>query len=255
MIGGPWLLDDCALLATMSIPVPLFSLSRIRQPQPPSDPPTNQDVIDAAHLLEYVKKRYHSFAFMRRLRGDNPATAEDLANAQWYLNKVRSAAFAVPGAKVEHCAASDLEHIHTRLDRMNATLVRMMDDSRIQRLGQRLDSDSIGRRLQHMEQRLGHPEQSLIENTHSLCNRDDPLDDTPLYRPIPIWSGRVAQNPEHFGLPPLRTNNDFEKLTDLQLAKYLHFYKVEVDNSSSREMKILRLRCFVSSFSVSLTAT
>ncbi|KAG1719878.1 hypothetical protein EDB19DRAFT_1780551 [Suillus lakei] len=198
---------------------------------------------------------------MRRLRGDNPATTHDLANAQLYLYKVCDAASTVPFEKVEYHAVSDLEPIRTRLDQRNETPVRMIDDSRIQCPEQQLDLDPIGKRLQQMEQtfesrlnelqqRFSHPEQSPIKKSYSLYNWNEPPNDIPLYKPIPIWLGRTVRNPVHLGLPPLCTNDDFDKLTDRQLADYLDYYKVDVDNPSSRKMNIYYLRCFVYYFSV-----
>ncbi|KAG1836393.1 hypothetical protein DFJ58DRAFT_865057 [Suillus subalutaceus] len=244
---------------SVQLEVPLISLSGIRRPLFPSDPPTNQDILKAVFFLEDVKKFYQPPPFMRRVRGDvRQATFHDIAKAQLYLHKVCSAATAGTGEKVEPQAILDPEPIHTRLDRMNETLVRMMDDSRIHdsrihRLEQQLDSDSAGQGFQHMEQTL-EPEASehrqrfrhpAIENTHLLYDRNHFFNDLLLYEPIPIWWKNADRKPEIFGLPPLRTNNDFNNLTDNDLTKCLYYYKVDIDYRSTRETKIHCLRSFI----------
>ncbi|KAG2747324.1 hypothetical protein P692DRAFT_20864971 [Suillus brevipes Sb2] len=87
--------------------------------------------------------------------------------AQLYLHKVCSAATAVK--KVERHAISDPEFIQPWLDQMNETLVRMMDDSRIHRLEQQLDFDSVGKKLEpqasERRQMFCHSERSQFNNT------------------------------------------------------------------------------------------
>ncbi|KAG1888997.1 uncharacterized protein F5891DRAFT_987604 [Suillus fuscotomentosus] len=168
----------------MSIQVPLFSksLSQIQRPLPPSDPPTSQDIVHAIVLLEKAKE------FLAP-----PHSRENCAGTTvWPL---------LTTLRKRSC-------IYTRkLDQMNETLVRVMDNSRIHPLEQRLDSDSQ------------------------------------LYHQIPISWDFGAQDPEHFELPPLRTNNDFTNLTDYQLDDY--YYRIDIDDQSTRETKIHCLRYYI----------
>jgi hypothetical protein len=61
-------------------------------------------------------------------------TYYDIVKAQLYLHKVCNAAIAGTVEKVEPHAILDPGPIHTRLDRMNETLDRIMDDSKTHRL-------------------------------------------------------------------------------------------------------------------------
>ncbi|KAG2104338.1 uncharacterized protein F5147DRAFT_264758 [Suillus discolor] len=148
---------------TMLIQVPLFSesLSQIERPLPPSDPPTSQDIVYAIILLEKVKEFFSPPSFKRKLRRDYcMATVDDLAKAQLYLHKVCSAATAETGGN--HVISHLVEPMHRRLDQMDETLVRTMNNSRIHGLEQRLDSDS---QVSEHPQRPGHPEGSPVEST------------------------------------------------------------------------------------------
>ncbi|KAG1805281.1 hypothetical protein EV424DRAFT_1544438 [Suillus variegatus] len=208
----------------MSIQVPLFSksLSQIKRPLPPSDPPTSQDIVHAIVFLEKVKEFFSPPSFKRKLCLDySMATVDDLAKAQLYLHKVCSAATAGAGGNVESHVISDaVEPIHRRLDQMNETLVQVMDNSRIHGLG------ATG--------------STLVPNTHW----NHPFNDLQLYDQIPISWDR-EEDPEHFELPPLRTNNDFTNLTDYQLDDYLYYYQIDVDDQSTREVKMHCLRYFI----------
>ncbi|KAG1793054.1 uncharacterized protein HD556DRAFT_1443812 [Suillus plorans] len=182
----------------MLIQVPLFSksLSQIKRPLPPSDPPTSQDIVHAIVFLEKVKVFFSPPSFKRKLCRDyRVATVDDLAKAQLYLHKVCSAATAGTGGNVESHVISAVEPILRRLDQMNETLVRVVDNSGIHGLERWLDSDS----------------------------QNHPFNDLQLYDQIPISWDREDKDPEHFELPPLRTNNDFTNLTDYQLDNYIEF--------------------------------
>ncbi|KAG2104334.1 uncharacterized protein F5147DRAFT_775598 [Suillus discolor] len=223
----------------MSIQVPLFSesLSQIKWPLSPSDPPTSQDIVHAIVFLEKVKEFFSPPSFKRKLCLDyRMATVDDLAKAQLYLHKVCSAATAGTGGNVESRVISDaIEPIYKRLDQMNKTLVRVVDNSRIHSLEQQLDFDS---QVSEHRQRSGYPEQSPVESTHWK----HPFNDLQLYPQIPIsWDCEE----EDFELPPLRTNNDFTNLTDYQLDDYLYCYQIDVDDQSTRETKMHCLRYFI----------
>ncbi|KAG1896616.1 uncharacterized protein F5891DRAFT_1246710 [Suillus fuscotomentosus] len=145
------------------------------------------------------------------------------------------------GGNVESHVISDaVEPIHRRLDQMNKTLVQVMDNSRIHGLEQRIDSDS---QASEHRQRSSHPERSTVESTHW----NHPFNDLQLYDQIPISWDREdeLEDPEHFELPPLRTNNDFTNLTDYQLDDYLYYYQIDVDDQSTRETKMHCLRYFI----------
>ncbi|KAG2051834.1 hypothetical protein BDR06DRAFT_1060397 [Suillus hirtellus] len=106
----------------MSIQVPLFlkSLSHIKQPLPPSDPPTSQDIVHAIVFLEKVKEFFSPLSFKRKLCLDyHMATVDDLTKVQPQLGQVE-----------------------IRLDQMNKTLFQVMDNFRIHGLEQWLDSGS-----------------------------------------------------------------------------------------------------------------
>ncbi|KAG1903695.1 uncharacterized protein F5891DRAFT_1210564 [Suillus fuscotomentosus] len=232
----------------MSIQVPLFSksLSQIQRPLPPSDPPTSQDIVHAIVLLEKVKEFFSPPSFKRKLCRDYcVATVDDLAKAQLYLHKVCSAATVGTGGN--HVISDPVESIHRKLDQMNETLVRVMDNSRIHPLEQRLDSDS---QVSERRQRSSYPERSSVESTHWK----HPFNDLQLYHQIPISWDFGAQDPEHFELPPLRTNNDFTNLTDYQLDDYLYYYRIDIDDQSTRETKIHCLRYYIISYSKSCLA-
>ncbi|KAG2103427.1 uncharacterized protein F5147DRAFT_279338 [Suillus discolor] len=216
----------------MSIQVPLFSksLSQIKRPLPPSDPPTSQDIVHAIVFLEKVKELFSPPSFKRKLCRDyRVATVDDLAKAQLYLHKVCSAATARTGGN------------------MNETLVRVVDNSGTHGLERRLDSDS---QVSECRQRSGYPKQSPVESTHW----NHSFNDLQLYDQIPISWDREDKDPEHFELPPLRTNNDFTNLTDYQLDNYLYYYRIDVDNQSTRQTKMHCLRYFIIACSKSCLA-
>ncbi|KAG1840878.1 hypothetical protein C8R48DRAFT_62627 [Suillus tomentosus] len=183
----------------MLIQVPLFSesLSQIKRPLPPSDPPTSQDIVDAIVLLEKVKEFFSPPSFERRLLRDYcMATVDDLAKAQLYLHKVCSVATAETGGN--HVTSHLVEPMDRRLDQMDETLVPMMNTSRIHGLEQRLDSDS---QISEHRQRSGNPEapdRSPVESTHWLYDKTQPFNDLQLYHQIPIsWGTGEDKDPEH----------------------------------------------------------
>ncbi|KAG1731287.1 hypothetical protein EDB19DRAFT_1831769 [Suillus lakei] len=109
----------------MSVQVPFISLPRIHLPDPPSDPPTNQDIAAAVDLLAKVKECYRPPSTIRRIASDNRTIDSDLAKAQLYLHKLCNAATAGPGEQVERHLTCDFEFISTRLGQMSEALGRM----------------------------------------------------------------------------------------------------------------------------------
>ncbi|KAG6369089.1 hypothetical protein JVT61DRAFT_1505 [Boletus reticuloceps] len=201
--------------------LPVFQLPIAQIPPPPNDPPNNQDVVGALDIVRQINYHYEAMPHQGLVVAP---PKEDLAVAQLYLHQVLTAASpaAVP--------APTRAVIHDEVVAETATLHQLVESFR----------DEMRRTMAEMQGAISDLRGDvnvLFQLSTVAHNRGCGDGSINPYFPVPAHG---QGPPQQHGLPPLRTRQDIDGLSDGELLGYLNYYQIQVHGDRTARLAALR---------------
>ncbi|KAF8835978.1 hypothetical protein BDN67DRAFT_1005615 [Paxillus ammoniavirescens] len=220
----------------MPVAIPHINIAGIQLPEPPADPPTQQNMLEAHCLVSRVANHFESGCLH---------DVHDLPRAQLYKHNIltsvanANAVAPPPPMPADPAPIPDIQQI-----------VQEAIQQALQPIYQRLEG--MDQRLDGMQETLREMQGTLREVRDTAyqaynCARGPgtaiPFKILPFYRDDGLEE--LPQNLQRFPLPPLTHAGAVNNLPARELNRYIARYRIRHDDMPDRATKVQRLKAHI----------